>query len=240
MKKELDVQVVLYKYIIMENIKSFFDSFKEFVWDIIGYLLPGSYLLIVLSIIIKKDYFVYPTIGTNSDDFYPFIFIVVSYILGYAIYGLGVMKENILGEYSYIKKIEEKVKNRRTFSLSKELLSKYLSAKDVSDDLSSTNLREMRSIVMGFMPEQDQKVYTFTFRADLSNQIGNTSIILGVSALVFSILKPFSLDLFNTGKAFYIIYFCLIFNYILLRQTRNKFYEISLGLPFSIYTAKST
>jgi len=224
----------------MENIKSFFDSFKEFVWDIIGYLLPGSYLLIVLSIIIKKDYFVYPTIGTKSDDFYPFIFIVISYLLGYAIYGLGVMKENVLGKYSYIKKIEREVKNRKTFSLSKELLSKYLQNKGITDDLSSTGLRDIRSIVMSFIPEHDQKIYTFTFRADLSNQVGNASIILGILALVFSIFKPFSLDLFNTEKAHYIIYFCLILNYILLRQTRNKFYAISLGLPFSIYTAKAT
>lgn len=224
----------------MENIKSFFDSFKEFVWDIIGYLLPGSYLLILLSIIIKKDYFVYPTIGTKSNDFYPFIFIVISYLLGYSIYGLGVMKENILGKYSYIKKIERNVENRKAFSLSKELLSKSLQTKGITDDLSDTSLRDIRSIVMSFVPEHDQKIYTFTFRADLSNQIGNVSMMLGVLALIFSILKPFSLDIFNTAISHYVIYVCLIISYFLLRETRNKFYAISLGLPFSIYTAKAT
>lgn len=223
----------------MENIKSFFDSFKEFVWDIIGYLLPGSYLLILLSIIIKKDYFVYPAIGTKSDDFYPFIFIALSYLLGYSIYGLGVMKENILGKYSYIKKIEKKVKDRKAYSLSKELLSKHLQTKGVTDDLNSSSLRDIRSIIMSFVPEHDQKIYTFTFRADLSNQIGNTSLLIGVLALFFSAFTPCSLNPFNAEKTHYIIYFCLILNYFLLRETRNKFYAISLGLPFSIYTAKA-
>lgn len=224
----------------MDSIKNFFDSFKEFIWDIIGYMLPGSYFLILLSIIVKEDYFVHPKIGTKTDDFYPFIFIIISYLLGYAIYGIGLLKESVLGKYSYVYQIEEKVKKRKAFSLSKELLSKSLKTNDIIDDLSNTSLRDIRSIAMSYIPEHDQKIYTFTFRSDLSNQIGNISIILGFIALTFSIFKPFSLDIFNTTKAYYIIYLGLIVSYFLFRQTRNKFYAITLGLPFSIYIAKAT
>lgn len=41
----------------MEGVKTFFESFKEFVWDIIGYFIPGLYLLLILSICINSQYF---------------------------------------------------------------------------------------------------------------------------------------------------------------------------------------
>ena len=82
----------------MENVKSFFDSFKEFIWDIIGYLLPGSYVLILLSVCLNKEYFISPSLGTFTKDFYPFIFLVISYLLGHVVYGIGCFKEKRLGK----------------------------------------------------------------------------------------------------------------------------------------------
>lgn len=155
----------------MESVKGFFDSFKEFVWDIIGYLLPGSYVLILLSVCVSKEYFVSPSLGTNTYDFYPFVFIVVSYLLGHVAYGFGWFKEEIMGKYSYVKKIEAKVTTRKRFALSKELISKALLAKGVTDDLINATVRDLRSIAMSYIPEHDQKIYTF--RSDLSNQTGN-------------------------------------------------------------------
>ncbi len=224
----------------MESIKSFFDSFKEFIWDIIGYLLPGSYILILLSVCVKPEYFISSAIGTSKDDYYSFIFIVISYLLGYVAYGFGWAKENLLGKYSYVKQIEAKVATRKAFSLSKQLISKSLEKKDVTDDLSGATVRDLRSIAMSFIPEHDQKIYTFTFRSDLSNQIGNISIITGIFGMLFSIVKPSSLSIFKTDSAHVIIYVCLFICYFFLRQTRNRFYAISIGLPFSIYTAKAT
>jgi hypothetical protein len=229
----------------MEAVKGFFDSFKEFIWDIIGYLLPGSFVLILLSACVNQFYFVTPSLGNNSSDFYPFIFIVISYLLGHVTYGFGWFKDEIfnrskfLSKYSYVKIIEASVAKRKAFSLSKELITKALQAKGVTEDLSNTSVRDLRNIAMSFIPESDQKIYTFTFRSELSNQIGNISLVVGILGLFFSIFKAIPFHIFKTGTNHIIIYVCLIICYFFLRQTRNRFYAIALGLPFSIYTANA-
>lgn len=229
----------------MENVKSFFDSFKEFIWDIIGYLLPGSYVLILLSVCVNQEFFVIPALGSSTKEFYPFVFIVVSYLLGHVTYGFGWFKDEIfnnckfLKNYSYVKNIETSVAKRKAFTLSKELIVKALKNKGVSDDLSKTSVRDLRNIAMSFIPESDQKIYTFTFRSELSNQTGNISIVVGILGIFFSIFKSIPLHIFKTDAAHIIIYVCLIICYFFLRQTRNRFYAIALGLPFSIYTANS-
>ena len=234
------MHLVLFKNKNMDNVKGFFDSFKEFIWDIIGYLLPGSYVLILLSVCVNQEFFVSPSLGTKTNDFYPFVFIVVSYLIGHAAYGFGWFKEEIMGKYSYVKKIEAKVSTRKGFTLSKQLISKALLAKGVTDDLSNATVRDLRSIAMSYIPEHDQKIYTFTFRSDLSNQTGNISIIVGIFGLVFSFFQKIPLHLFKTDTTHVVIYVCLIICYFFLRHTRNRFYAISVGLPFSIYTANAT
>jgi hypothetical protein len=231
------VRLVLYKLTKMVGVKGFFDSFKEFIWDIIGYLLPGSYIIILLSVCVNEDYFITPTIGNNSNDFSTFIFLVVSYLLGYVAYGFGWLKEEILGKYSYVKKIEAKISTRKAFELSKKLISNSLNEKGITEDFSATTVRDLRNIAMSFIPEQDQKIYTFTFRSELSNQTANISLLVGLIGLIFSVFSSIPLKIFKTDATHIILYFCLFFCYFLLRQTRNRFYAISVGLPFSIFTA---
>jgi hypothetical protein len=223
----------------MESVKSFFDSFKEFIWDIIGYLLPGSYALILLSVCVNCEYFVSPSLGTHTNDFYPFVFLVTSYLLGYVIYGFGWLKEKGLGKHSYVKRIESDIAKRPAFAYSKELLTQVLEAKKVTSKLNTSTLRDVRNLVMSFIPESDQKIYTFTFRSELSNQTGNISIIIGIMGLIFSCFKSIPLHIFKTDTAHIIIYICLLACYVFLRQTRNRFYAIAVGLPFSIYTANA-
>lgn len=224
----------------MENVKSFFDSFKEFIWDIIGYLIPGSYIIILGSVLINEEYFIAPASGSISNDFYPYIFVIISYLLGHVAYGFGWLKEEIFREKSFTKKIEENVSKRKAFILSKELISKSLLEKGITDDLSTATVRDLRSIAMSYSPDQDQKIYTFTFRSELSNQTGNISIVFGLLGLIFSIFKFLPIHLFHTGTKYIIVYVILIICYFLLRETRNRFYSISIGLPFSIFTANAT
>lgn len=222
----------------MENLKSFFESFKEFIWDIIGYLLPGSYLLILLSVCINQNYFMAAP-NNIFTDFYPYIFIVISYLLGHATYGLGLLKEELLGDNSYLKKIEIEIKNRKAFVLSKDILSKTLISKGRDGDLSNATVREVRNIIMSFIPEYDQKIYGFMFRSEVSNQSGNISILIGILGLFFSIFNCAPANPFISDIPHITLYIILIIIYIFLRKTRNRFYAIAIGLPFSIYTANS-
>jgi len=92
---------------------------------------------------------------------------------------------------------------------------------------------------MGFIPEHDQKIYTFTFRSELSNQTANISFIIGLLGLLFSIISYSPFKIFKTDSNQIFLYIFLLFCSFFLRQTRNRFYGISIELPFSIFTANA-
>jgi hypothetical protein len=209
------------------------DSIKEFIWDIIGYLIPGLYLFILLYICLDNSYLSCIPVPPNLQVW---VIMIVSYIFGYAIYGLGALKEHILGDKSYVKIIESKVKSRIAFEITrKDIISKFTKT---DSNFENATVRDFRSIAMGLFPESEKKIYTFTFRADISNHAGNISFLIGAIGIVSIILKCiFSFYLFKTDVLFIIIYVCLIISYFLFEQTRNKFYAISIGLPFSIYSS---
>jgi hypothetical protein len=159
--------------------------------------------------------------------------------MGHAVYGIGCLKEKILGKYSYIKKIENNVSKRQAFDYSKELLTQSLASKNLTNKLNIASVRDLRNLVMSFIPESDQKIYTFTFRSDLANHTGNISLLIGSLGLLFTFFKQIPLLIFKTDTAHIILYVCLLIAYLFLRETRNRFYSISVGLPFSIFTSKS-
>lgn len=225
----------------MDSVKSFFDSFKEFVWDIVGYVLPGSYLLVLLSICVNEHLFIKIKIILKTEDFNLYIFLLGSYLLGYIVYGLSILKEKKLGNKSYMKKIENSIYNRKSINWAREILLKKFTYVNIDEDLSSASLRDLRSLVMSFIPEADQKIYTFTFRSDISNNVANISLLLGVFGIFSCIINAINSAFlfFNTGISFVIFYICLIVSYYLLIQTRNRFYAISMSVPFSIFTAKN-
>ncbi len=221
----------------MENVKSFFDSFKEFIWDIIGYLVPGSYILILLSFCVNHDYYIRSSLEVGLENFSTIAFVISSYILGYLTHGVGCLKEKLLGKYSYTKKIESRVSTRKAYILSKELLSKVFKENGITEDLGNSTVRDLRSIAMSFIPEHDHKIYTFTFRSDLSSQAGNISFIIGFLGLISTAIPKNIMEIFLVDKAHLLIYICLIISYLFFRETRNRFYNISISVPFSIYSA---
>lgn len=222
----------------MGSIKTFFDSFKEFIWDIIGYMLPGSFLLILLSACVKPNYQFTTPLNNDKNDMFAFVFIVLSYLLGHLIYGFGLIKERLLGKLSYTKRIEKDLDTKETFKISKELLMKVLTSKGITNNLSNASARDVRNLAMSFAPEADQKIYTFIFRSEVSNHTANICLVIGILGLIFSVLN-FFIDLFIVDKLHIILYVLLILGYFMLCSTRNRFYAIALGLPFSIYSAKA-
>ena len=224
------------------DVKNFFDSFKDFFWDIIGYLLPGLYLLFLLSVCIVPERYYTSEIIKSQPELSIFALIVLSYILGYLIYGVGVIKDKRLGKFSSTKKIEEKTRDKAEFKLSKEIVRKYITANNLStvvpDDIKT---RDLRNIVMPFVSEVDNKTYTFMFRSDLCKHIGNTSLIVGVLGLINNLIewKWTHISLFKTGFDYIILYSILIVSYFFFRATRNYFYSIAIKIPFSAYITKA-
>ncbi|CAM3715151.1 hypothetical protein MUGA111182_04830 [Mucilaginibacter galii] len=223
----------------MEGVKSFFESFKEFVWDIIGYFIPGLYLLLILSVCINPKYFYHSNLISSTTNEMSPVVCFLAYILGYIIYGYSELKERKMGKRSYLKLKENEAKVRKTYINALDILkNKPLPPGMTAIDFDS--LREVRNIMMSLSPEADQKIYTFMFRSELSRHIGNVSITIGCFGLLHSIAKHcfVQLDFFKSGSHFWILYLALIGSYFLLRETRNRFYAIALSLPFSIYLSK--
>jgi hypothetical protein len=222
----------------MNDVKGFFDSFKEFIWDIIGYLLPGTFLLIVLSVVINEKYFFDSKLATGTNNLFAFIFIVLSYLLGYVIYGVSLVKEDIFKNDSYKQKIEAEISCNLAFTMCKQVYIKKENERNLQVD-ANISVRQLRTQVMSYIPEQDQKIYTFTFRSELANHTANILFLLGILGLLFWGLQAiFPFSLFKTDLKFIILYFIFIIAFFSLRKTRDRFYDISMRVPFSMYMAK--
>ena len=67
-------------------------SVKEFIWDIIGYIIPGFLLIIVFNLIIEPTLSIHNNFFFDWKLFQSYLIVVVSYTLGYIIYSLTIFK----------------------------------------------------------------------------------------------------------------------------------------------------
>ncbi len=67
-------------------------SVKEFIWDIIGYLIPGFLLIIVFNLIIEPKLSIENNFFFDWKLFQSYLIVVVSYAFGYIIYSLTIFK----------------------------------------------------------------------------------------------------------------------------------------------------
>jgi hypothetical protein len=211
----------------MENI---FSSIKEFIWDIIGYVIPGACVLILLEIIFK--------INLPLDKGH-FLFIISSYIIGHIIYGMNVFfYEKRDNTNNYRNKSELEVKERQEYAICLQKLNKKLN-KEFDKE---SNIRTIRSLTMSYIPESDTKIYTFTFRAELSNSCSTVLLIFGIIGYLCSLISHFNPEILSFFKNFdynwILFYSILVINSVFLKFTRNKFYKMSISLPFSILATK--
>lgn len=173
------------------------------------------------------------------------IFIVLSYIIGYVVYSVGLLKEIWRGNNSYAKKIETEVSKRENFKIAKEFLVKALQEKGSDNDLQNASVRDIRNIAMGFAPEADQKIYTFMFRSEFANHIANVSFVVGIIGILCSFIHLIPWNsiqtaiIFKVGGKFALLYGLLFTSYFVLRAARDRFYSIAIGLPFSILVSKN-
>ncbi|WP_423147921.1 hypothetical protein [Rubrolithibacter danxiaensis] len=223
----------------MEGVKSFAESFKEFIWDIVGYFVPGLYLLIILSICIDANYFYQSKFLSLSDKEVSLGIYFIAYILGYVIYGLSEIKEKWLGDRSYTKKKEAEVKGRDTYANAVSIMETRLLPL-INRQVNLRSVREARNLAMSTAPEADQKVYTFMFRSELSRHIANVSAIIAVTGLLSSLMHIWFTfpPAIKTDAHTVTLYILLLLSYFFLRETRNRFYAIAIGLPFSIFLSK--
>jgi hypothetical protein len=181
-------------------------NIKEFIWDIVGYLVPGFLLIIILNLILSPQIAIENDFLIDWKELGEFLLLVVSYVLGYIVYSLTIFKINmqdvILNKIiemfpkneKYFSNLlstgwESKFKNSATFKNSVEFLTSngYKEAKNME-------INEIRNILMSRDPSITQKVYTFMFRSSLFDHISTIFIVVEFIVLfqiVFSFFNIF-------------------------------------------------
>lgn len=223
------------------DLKGFVDATKEFVWDIIGYLIPGFIAIVLISTFSNHIYFFPIPIVNFEKDFLVFTVMILSYTLGHLIYGFTLFIDQILEKYLFKiskKAIEDDVEKSLPFKISQDLVKNDLGLKGSMRDITELSARELRNYVMSYFPENDRKVYTFMFRSELCNHIMSTCLILGLIGLISSSVAYYKkVFIFNSGFEYTIIYILLLLSVFPLHKTKMRFYDIAMRTPFHMFNS---
>lgn len=223
------------------DLKGFVDATKEFIWDIIGYLIPGFLLIILLSIFSNQSYFFPIPIINFEKEFLSFTMIIVAYALGHLIYGITLSIDQILDKYLYKiskKAIEDDIEKSVPFKISQDLVENDLKTKGSNRDITQLSTRDLRNYVMSYFPENDRKVYTFMFRSELSNHIMSMNLILCILGLIsWGIASMGKEFIFKSDFEYIIIYLLLLISLFPLHKTKTRFYGIAMRIPFQMFNS---
>lgn len=141
-------------------------------------------------------------------------------------------------------KVEEDIKTNVQYKMCLELIKKTWNKDTIIKEIDYENIsmRELRSIIMSYIPEADTKIYTFMFRAELCNHISASFLFIGFLAITQVLLdKFFNIDLgiFLTNREAIILYLALLIMSYLLYLTRIRFLRIAYKIPFTIFISRN-
>lgn len=220
-------------------------NIKEFIWDIIGYLIPGFLLVIIFNLIFL------PSVGINNEflidwsEFNEYLIIVVSYILGYVVYSLTMVKiriqdymldkmtQSIPRFKNYFNKRksngwEQKFRESATFKNAVSFL------KDEGyKETNTMSISEIRNILMSRDPSMDQKVYTFMFRSSLFDHISTILLITVLLVFIQFLLSFWGIYFIKINSQFKAIYIIFLFLIPQLGKCKRIFFPIAKRIPFS-------
>lgn len=224
------------------------DEIGKYFNEILGYLLPGLAFVFLIYFFIDPNQIVNVNIDTNLSSWF---ILFNSYITGYIVYGFSMLRNRILK----IKRVEN-LSVKKGFSFLKD--SAKVTIKQICEsqefNITKTKLGELipeidttkldfysvRNFAMAYVPEVDQKIYTFMFRADLFDHIKVIFYLIfiwGLAGYVSFILFNNNL-LFNaTSNNIYLLILLLAFAYP-LKLGRLRFLRIAYNIQFHIFLAK--
>jgi hypothetical protein len=218
-------------------------NIKEFIWDIVGYLIPGLTLLVILNLILDPSVKIKNEFLIDWAKFEDFLLVLVGYILGYVVYSITIFKIkrqdflflklsqkwNIFYKYlSY--GWENSFQQSATFTEAKSFL-KTNGFNGVQVD--NMKINEIRNILMSRDPRMDQKVYTFMFRSSLFDHLSTILILVVLLVIIqfgFSFAGIYFLKISIQFKVLYLLFLMLI---PLLGNCKRIFFPIAKRIPFS-------
>ena len=205
--------------------------------EILGYLLPG--LTIVCLVIFFLDPNQFPNYF-DLADVNILLLLFLSYVCGYIVYGLSLTIEKIKRKIKIISQDDDLIKKRiskqEDYRLSLEELHRLI------PDLNSESLKfnDLRNIIMSYVPEIDQKIYTFMFRSDLFKHTQDIFLIISLWGFIAYISKPIFNNtlLFNVNGINIFLILILFFLQFPLNEGKKRFLGIAYKIQFNIFLAK--
>ena len=209
----------------MENM---IQALKEFFFDIIGFLVPGAVMILLCINMLNLN------IDVNSNIY---IFILLAYVMGYLVFSVSLYKDDLFDrspvwmKITSSKKIINDLKKMDTYNIASEMIK----IRTTEGNLNLSNYKSFRNIAISALPDSNKIIYTFMFRAELFNQLH--TITLFTLFCYFSIII-YSLISNQILMINYVLVFILIISVLTLRKGWERFYRISMNIPFSIYIDK--
>lgn len=217
----------------MEN---WIDSLKILVWDIIGFIIPGFFIIFLLDIFLVNGINVNLPYLTNVIK-EEYILIIVCYIFGFIITSANSIKLTLIKTLKkvFMKAIgcQSYLEEKENISLDGELyksIKRKIKKIDPEINTEKLTLRELRNILMSIHPSQGNIVYTFMFRSIVYDSLATefTLILLLVSAH-----HIFSVNIVKCGTIYTVLYILMLIFIPILNKSRNSFYSRSMRVPFS-------
>lgn len=241
------------------DLSKFIEVIKDFFLDILGYLIPGIFFILVCNFCLLCEY---QDIFVFSESSYDVsIIIVFSYVVGHILYGAAIwrdeLKIRIMNSSSFSKIMSKKffytnfritnpklalkeIEDSKEFQFCIKLLKESNpEIVDYLDNSKKENFKPVRNILMSAYPNSEKKIYTFMFRSDMCNHISVSLFIITLLGIISFLFSIFGFPaLLNNGNLYLFLYFILFPLIIMaLSKTRMRFYIIAYSLIFPIFTS---
>jgi len=221
------------------------ESLKEFVWDIIGYLIPGAFLLIVLNFCLDNREFNYDEFLIDWETFGTSLIVIVCYVMGYVVYSftkykiylqdkfleflvyLNFGRDNYITRFCNKRHSENWKKKFKDSELYKATIEKLKVEYPTIDKM---EINEIRNILMSKTPSQSETIYTFMFRASIFDHI-STIFMMVLFIYLIQLITP--LQLLKEDDGFEYIYLIMLISVPLLGNSKRFFFPKAMRIPFS-------
>lgn len=138
--------------------------------------------------------------------------------------------------------IVQEVKNSFEFKATLAAIKELQKADHLTADrnIENTDVLQLRSQAMSYVPASDKKIYTFMFRSELCNYISVVFKLVPLSFLCgYAIKQLLNVELlFSYSCANSMIAILLFIFSFLLQKTRIRFLSIAYKIPFSIFLSE--
>ncbi|RKS03073.1 hypothetical protein C8C84_2814 [Flavobacterium sp. 102] len=221
------------------------ESLKEFVWDIIGYLIPGAFLLIVFNFCLDKREFEYDDFLIDWEVFGTSLVVIVSYVLGYLVYSftkykiylqdrlikfiiyLNYSRDNFITRFFKKRHSEEWKEQFKNSKLYEAAIAKL---KVEYPTIDTMEINEVRNILMSKNPTQSETIYTFMFRSSIFDHV---STIFMLVLFIYLIQLFTSIELLKDDIQYKYIYLSMLISVPLLGNSKRFFFPKAMRIPFS-------